>query len=146
MDTLEISNKFHKQLDDLIKLHIEYRKTSFLREVEISMSPVAFAMECGTVKCDIGRQTGKTEYIRRYADSESLVIVSTKNEAGEYAGSDFDVFSVMQIMDNKVRKKSFYKMIYIEEPTLVFRKVEANSLYGELVDKYQQQVFVQLGT
>ena len=148
--TPELSNPstqppFFKMMDDLIAYH-KKRRLDLAAHVVNSMSPVQYAMEFCTVRCDIGRRTGKTEYVKHRADEYSLVIVHREQCTKGYP----DNVIVKNINELVGHNGVFFgkikpRTIYIEEPQMVFRTIPQHELYYRLVDEHYDQTFVLLG-
>ena len=111
-----------------------------------SMSPVQYAMDFCTVKVDIGRRTGKTEYVKQRADEWSLVIVPNNNLTKGYP-DNIIVVSITEIVrwHDMFRGARKPRTVYIEEPQMVFRAIPQPDLYYRLVDEIYDQTFILLG-
>lgn len=75
----------HKKLiDNLVKLNLKFR-ASVVDKIE-GLGKYNFAMEYATVKCDIGRQVGKTTYIKEKLEKNknAIVIVNSSNASLNY--------------------------------------------------------------
>lgn len=140
---LEYDN-FHKAIDQLIKINMENRKA--LKDV-IKHGPVSvIARMFYTVKCNIGRRTGNSEYIRRNADSNSVIIVNKCEIAKAIFGDvECDVFSARQLKNGVARGKIRYNKIFVDESSYVFNIISQDALYKELASEDESQLFVMLG-
>ncbi len=134
---------FHQTIDTLIELNKQHRKT-VSDDIKYSLSLPDYTKEYGTVKCDIGRRTGKTEYINRNADEHSLVVVVNKEQKQLYRQDEFEVLTARQVI-NKGDDLKEYLTIYIDEPTFVFKQASEDDLYDVLCTAPDRQTFVQLG-
>ncbi len=141
----EVIDGFHKQLDALIELNHKIRK-SLSDDLGLNYAPADFAANFCTVRCDIGRMTGKSEYIRNRANSRSLVIAAGENQRMcDFGEVGFDVFTALQIVHGATKKKTPYEMIYIDNPYFVFKRVPAEVIYSLLAVEGEHQTFVLLG-
>ena len=100
-----------------------------------------YAFELGTIKCSAGRQTGKSEYIRRYADKDSLVIVPNPHMMSTYP---LGIFELCHAADVSKYQKDIFKTIYIDEPTYVF-KIASELFIYKILSKNYDQIYIQLG-
>lgn len=163
-EMIKITDKFHNQIDTLIQLHNDYRD-ALPDSIEKSLSASEFAIEFGTVKCDIGRRIGKSEYVKRRANTKTLmgyarkwlkprksrantktlVVVPNQDMAKKYFRLGIDVLTVQQVANGATINRKAYETIFIEEPTFVFQIVPAVEVYQHLAKPGVRQVFVQLG-
>ncbi len=142
---IELADCFYKLIDNLISLN-QKRRRALDPSVKESMTPAQYAISFATVKCDIGRMVGKTEYVKRRAAQGALVVVPTKREAKVvYGDTGCDVLSAKQVRHLAKNKTLTYSMIFIEEPTYTFAAVPVRNLYEILVVEGMDQTFVQLG-
>ncbi len=135
---------FFDMVDGMITYNERSRKP--ISHLSNSMNPVHYAMEFCTVKVDVGRRTGKTEYVKRRADEYSLVIVHNNNLTKGYP----DHIIVVSITELVGHNGVFFgrikpRTIYIEEPQMVFRTIPQHELYYRLVDEIYDQTFILLG-
>ena len=102
-----------------------------------------YALEFCTVKCDIGRQTGKSEYIKTHADASSVVIVMNNRMKQNFSipNRKFELRSPSDLLNNPQKE---FKTIYIDEPTYVFKKISVSKLYS-LLSKNYDQTYIWLG-
>lgn len=137
---------FFTVVDNMIAYNMQRRNEMAAHLVQSGMSPVHFAMEFCTVKCDVGRRTGKTEYVKQRADQYSLVIVPNKQMVKGYP-PNIIVKSIGELTgQNSVRfGRTKPRTIYIEEPQMVFQTMRQHELYYRLVDDTIDQTFVLLG-
>ena len=68
-------DQYKKLINLMVKLNLKYRD---LAKKE-SLGKYNFAMEYATVKCDIGRQVGKTTYIKEQLEKNKNSIVVVNN-------------------------------------------------------------------
>lgn len=133
-------------VDSLVHLSWE-RRHALPRTIREDLPPAIYAREYCSVACDIGRQTGKSEYIRRNAGKGCLVVVGTVAEKKPFSGKDvpFDVSTAHDIMDNKEITIPAYKTIFVDEPARVFGIVPIAVFYKLLALPETEQTFVLLG-
>ncbi len=135
---------FHKVIDELIELNLLHRK-EFEKELRL-FSPIEFFREFGTIHCDIGRRTGKTEYIKKRAKKHDLVIVRTYRMTKELYGDIKDktnISSAEQAIDYSRGKR--FERIFIDEPGMMGKEM-IDSFYKYIGHSdYKDQIFILLG-
>jgi hypothetical protein len=139
-----LQSSFFDMVDNMIKLNRQHRM-NLPMNVPTSISPVQFAMEFCTVKCDIGRRTGKTGYVKYKADENSFIIVPEHQLVRSYPKNLIvkcvrDIIHFPNIFHGKKAQT-----IYIDEPQMVFRSIPQPDLYYRLVDEMYDQTFILLG-
>lgn len=145
MKPLPESSSFFDMVDEMVRIN-KRRRSVLPKHVPQSISPVQFAVEFCTIKCDVGRRTGKTEYVKQRADQYSLVIVHNKQLTKGYP-ANIIVKSIGELTgQNSVRFGRIKpRTIYIEEPEMVFRTMPQHELYYRIMDGNYDQTFVLLG-
>ncbi len=129
-------------LEWLIELNKENR-SKFEREA-LSIPLLDFVMEFGTVKLDIGRAVGKTQFIKNHATSNDLILTFGQKQAFEFAKETrASVFSDFNVLFEKLRgsTKSF-ETIYIDEPHLTFRNESMNLVLLKLINNINQTIVI----
>ena len=133
--------KFHDALDTLIALNHEARAEH--AQVLDMYSPPQWAKEFCVVACDIGRRTGKSEYIRRRAKAGDLVV--TMNLAARTAmfrDVKCEVLTAQQLeRETKARK---FNTIFVDEPAVILDAAGRDKFFGLFVLN-GEQTFVMLG-
>lgn len=134
MSTYEESDKFHHCIDELIKINLAFREKA--RPHFEKISPQLWLRDFCTVIVDIGRQTGKTEYICRRATKDDLVITYSMVSANKFPdGRIFEVVSAESADFRKTLLANKYKRIFIDEAGLVFRLMSFNDILRHYSDK-----------
>lgn len=135
--------KFHELIDGLIKLNKANRKS--LDGETLNISPVFYAIELCTVRCDIGRRTEKTEYIRRNAIKGDLIVTSNQ----QFKASLFKDMPCDVVTSHDLLVSNGYvdiKTIWIDEPYMIFKNFRSlHDLYEKLVSPKKDQTFVFMG-
>lgn len=140
---------FHALISDLIQLNKTNRNLARLD----MMHPFEYAKEFCTVKIDIGRQTGKTEYIRLNADEDDLIIAYShrykKDLMSNFKTKDSNkIYNIKAWEDLKYLERR-YRNFYIDESTIFKIDVYDNwpEMYRRLVDQDNvfNQTFIFLG-
>lgn len=103
LDKMIILNKKNRELKK------EWSKEYFGRDGFTS-----YLKEFCTVIFDIGRQVGKTEYIRKTAKENDAIIVLKGQMKYQYRGFD-NLFSYSEIMVNHNNSFSEFENIYVDE-------------------------------
>ena len=100
-----------------------------------------FAREFCTIHINIGRRTGKTEYIKRNATKTDVVVVASRQMREIYSGVNVPVVSVDGIVDWSKGRRAV-STIYIDEPELMHKFV---GIIYESLFRNANQTFVLLG-
>jgi hypothetical protein len=141
---LHISKNLDVIIDILTYLNSEYRKL-INPEWRTVISPENYAIEFCTVAVDIGRQTGKSTYIRNHADANSLIITLNERTAKSEFGNRFNAFSGRHILNDTKSDWKKFTTIFIDEPTFVFRVAPKIELYERICNINTEQTFILLG-
>lgn len=131
-------NKYHKLLDDMVKLNIANRES--IVDLLSLAPPAIIAREHCTIRSNIGRRTGKSEYIRTRAKRGDLIIVSNTRIKKL-------LFSKMRgtvAVANEVNALRYFKTIFIDEPSLVFNSLPQTRMFKMLAHD-SNQTFIMLG-
>ena len=115
------------------------------------MDPYQYIQEYCTIRLDIGRQVGKTEYIRRRCGPSDLIIVLKsiyKNKLFDCHTDKKNIVSIRSFMDNisHYRAKS-YENVWIDDFVLVNELMDYNMrlLYNFIGRSEIEQTFILLG-
>ena len=103
--------------DDAIKILILLNKKN-RNTTQNLYSFSDYAQEYCTVKCDVGRQIGKSTYIKTHADDKSLVVMNNRMiKHFSIKNRKFDLCSPSDLLNNShyLHKKK-YETIYVDEP------------------------------
>ena len=142
---MKVHTEFHPLLDALVALNRVHREEMVSPAQRKATIPAEYAQFCCTVVCNIGRQSGKTEYIKRRADADSLVVVTTVKlgelEYGRH--TPFQVCSVQQLPRVAAARK--FKTIYVDEPSHLVNSLGLARFYELLADADLEQTFILLG-
>ena len=134
--------EFARCLDSLIALNIKHRKS--LPDLSKELSIIAYAQELCTVRCDIGRRTGKTRYIKERADKNSLVVVANRAVLETcFRDVNFEVKTAFQLERRSMGFEA-KKNIYVDEPKLVFHDIDELTFYKSFA-RNSDQTFILLG-
>ena len=133
----------HKIFDDAIKILILLNKKNRNRTNNLIYSFSDYAQEYCTVKCDVGRQIGKSTYIKTHADALSVVVVMNDRMKQNFFISNrkFDLRTPSDLLNNPQKE---YETIYIDEPRFVFRSISVSTFY-DLLSKSYNQTYIWLG-
>lgn len=145
-----IYKKSHKLIDELVELNISARMLHRLKgynHKEIGLS--SYLVDCCTVRVNLGRLIGHTEYIIRRADENSVVLVfneiCVRNIIRKTNGKhSFDMFTI----DTMYKKQNkTYKKIYIDgfATWLVENKQNIHNDIYRLFGKSPSQTFIFIG-
>jgi hypothetical protein len=111
-------DKFHQAIDTLIEIN-KSNKTEFNKSLNFDrVSDELYKKEFCTVKVDIGRRSGKTEYIKRNAKANDLII-APKLITGRFLYEGLNYVSANTLkFESLLVEKALYNNIYIDEPSL----------------------------
>lgn len=140
----EIIDEYFEILDRLIEIN-KLRREEIHVNIKNIIGSRHYIDEYCTIKCDIGRQTGKSEYVRRRGNEHTLVILPKLAYKAHYKDFEGMISSPRQIMNGGMRGIESFETVIIEEPSLVFETVSKYELYNELVDNSKEQTFIILG-
>jgi hypothetical protein len=137
---------FHHLVDELIVTNKIARAAA---KFSPNMPPNAVVREFGTVHCNIGRDAGKTSYIKDRAKAGDLiVVVDRKLRDIQYRSAPCLVVTAGDLSaryDQRLRASlGDFATVYIDEPAAVFRKVDRDEVYYQLA-RSSDQTFVLLG-
>lgn len=172
MKTLEHSQyeEFKHVLDRLLILSRYNRKSMIENGYYKEIPPYQFAKEFKTVKCNVGRRSGKSRYINERATPNDIIICHNEIVKRElYSTSNATVITSsllknkIEILWNRDKMKDQWiidkmgialflnkEIIYVDEPSLCARDLKPYTvnewLYGTFDDKNDMcQTFVLLG-
>lgn len=140
----EIIDEYFEILDRLIEIN-KLRREEIHVNIKNIIGSQHYIDEYCTIKCDIGRQTGKSEYVRRRGNKNTLVIVTKSAYKVHYKDFEGMVLSPIEIMNGGLRGMERFETIFIEEPSFTLKKVSKDQLYKEIVDITKEQTFIWLG-
>lgn len=137
---------FCQCVDDLVQLNIANRQkvTHLAEEFPIH----AWVREFATVRCDIGRQTGKTSYIKSRATFNDMIIVRHQHLVRYFMDLP-PLDDSGNLGPNVVSQSNFpsgicysrYNKIYIDEPG----RLDMDLVY-QILARDTKQTFIILGT
>jgi len=138
---------YHNLIDGLIELNLN-RRELFNKQPYTNMGLIEIAMSFCTIECNIGRQSGKTTYIKSKINNDTLIIVPNHNYKKHYlsCGMNNNIKTIHSFISKSAWPNRFYKTIFFED--LSFTKHNANfyEVYEALVYHYPfQQTFIFLG-
>lgn len=134
--------KFHNIIDTLILLNLDARQK--YAQVKEKISHRQWVEEHCIVSCDIGRATGKTEYIKRRVKQHDLICTfDTKTRDDLFKQVNCNVLAAQQIKYGVQNKK--FNTIFVDEPALVFQEIERNIFFDKLIHN-GEQTFIMLGS
>lgn len=143
METNAHFDTFHSAIDAMVMANQYFRLAR--ANVQSFYSPVEWATQHATVRSDIGRQTGKSEYIRRRAKPGDLVIAfSLEIRAAKFERMPCTVITAKELAGWSIAPERF-QTIYVDEAALVFGTASAAHMYLALAQGYDQP-FVLLGS
>jgi hypothetical protein len=157
-DEENYKTKYQQLIDELFILN-KIHRSRVKKEI---FSKQHYAKEFCTIKCDIGRQTGKTTYILNRSTENDLIITHSYSAATRLMGRTQAKVTTIDILMNDLIDNSnskittidilmndlidnsnskIYETIYIDEPTMSLKNID---IYYFLVKNYEQ-TFVFLG-
>lgn len=102
-----------------------------------------YVREFCTISVDVGRGVGKTEFIQNHASYQDLVIVFSKTEKERLAKK---IPAIVLTPDEIVslRPSRIFETIYIDEPDLVFRYQDKDTILKNIIFS-ENQTIIMLG-
>jgi hypothetical protein len=144
---MERYKEFHKLIDGLISLNKANRIK--LKNGLDGCDPVMYAIELCTVRCDIGRRTGKTEYIKQNAGKSDLIVTSSQMlKSSLFANMPCDVITMGDLNKPEwlLGKSGDFKTIWVDEPFMIFDSHKAlTEFYIRICRQGKDQTFVFMG-
>ncbi len=149
MDRIEFCDEVHNMLDKVVDLN-KLNRSSIQENVKTSMGNEAYIREYCTIRFDIGRQSGKSEWIRRRATEDDLVIICKTAYKGYFRGIRADVMSIHEISRNRHAltrgTDNKYKTVYIDEPMFTLKKISFDEIFPFLINwRIKEQTIILLG-
>lgn len=134
----ECYNEFFKLADDLIELNKKRRKF-FNANIPIEY----YTKEYCTVKIDIGRISGKTEYILRNINSDDLLIVFSYG-VKSFLKKQERLKNVRIITADELIYSNRYNNIWVDNASYIHKKINIDILYSKFSHS-REQTFIFLG-
>lgn len=142
--------KFYTLVDYMVSFNKEMRNTLPVSTAE-NLSIPMFVREFCTIHCNIGRRSGKTQYIIDRARSDDLIIVHNEMIASMYKkfGVNTNIMTASSVSRLEEVFRGYYipkfNNIYIDEPRLCAEYVSMHYIYKSLIHSTKQTVLM-LGT
>ena len=135
-----MKNNFDKAVKMLIKQNKENRK-NFSSQIYSFNFPSMFLSELCTVRINIGRATGKTQFIKDNATREDLIIAYSESTYKDYIRNKSHIIFTKGSNINKfidLIRGLRIKNIYIDEPELVCSalSITLEELYNIVWDRH----------
>ena len=103
--------------------------------------PIAiYAADCRTVRCDIGRRSGKSAYIKSRASENDLIVVATFYMRQYFSETKAKI--IVPRMLDMISDDRRFKTVYVDEPRLVFTQITENDFYRCLAPYCENFVFL----
>jgi len=107
--------------------------------------PYMYMKEFGTVHINVGRQTGKTSFIKKFSESDDAVIVCNWSMARTFAWQNSSPTIICADSLSNFKNREF-STIWVDEPNLCFpTRMALNCLYETFATLNPKQMFVLLG-
>ena len=148
--SIEKDMSFESLLLGLIEINKKQRE--IFKSNKLNYSAIDYAKEFCTIRLDIGRGVGKTNFINKHAKKGDLIVTYNSKSVfhREHCESDFE-YDVISLYGNndmchKLSKKN-YTNIFVEEPSIISSSYPdfIKDLYNFLVDPNIEQTFIILG-
>lgn len=134
-------DEFHSTVDRLIALNKAARQRFSSNRHEYS-NPQWLQHFC-TVSANIGRMTGKSEFIRRRVGPDDLILAGSR-EYLDHLYRGLECAKETPRTAGKISRDKVFKTIYVDEPFFVFKEIPVHQLYS-LVARDTEQTIVLLG-
>lgn len=139
-------NKFQSIVDELLSMNLENRKfTTHARKI---LSPLQYLKEICTVHVDIGRCSGKTDYIIQKATKDDLIVVANQATAVSIRENIIHPENMNIIYGNtNFPRKPFdgFKIMYVDDPKFCFQKIDYYTICKFFLSEEIEQTIVMLG-
>ena len=137
---MEKYETFHKLINDAVALNLSNRP-----DPRRFMDSIRYAVDFCSVKIDLGRQTGKTSYIKKYASADDLWVVKNVRYKKDFARDT--LATVKTFEECEVRGGRRYNNIFVDEFSSMASSSDSRyGLYAALVNEnVRNQVFLLLG-
>lgn len=142
-------NQFQITLNMLIDVNHRLRETLRQNDIHRRLSPAQYAYEYGTVRCDVGRQTGKTTWIFNNATEKDLIIVPNMRNYRHYLHytDHLNIVTIDSLNSPIVNSDIIYDNIYIDDFKVICdRDVRFNMEFiYNILARNDEQTFILLG-
>jgi len=146
IDGLDINkyNIFYRIMDDIINLNNINR----CNNSSLCILPLEeYLKEYCTIKFNIGRQIGKTEYIKRKAKENDVIIILNNAMRNYFRNVNSDLFTINQFLNEKFDKR--YDSIWFDNFSFCSRYISKREYIEEVLyikfAKDRKQTFILLG-
>lgn len=134
---------FNLLVDNLILLNSTHRKKMDI-DIVRNLHACDYLREFGTISLNVGRQIGKSHYIKTHASADDLIIVYNMKSIDYYRDTPAKVLSSNQLLPVRGVPPTRYNKIYIDEPYLVSRNMPLHEIYHITAIDYNQ-TYILLG-
>lgn len=138
-----MSVAFQLIVDGLILLNSAHRKKLDI-DVVGNLQVCDYLREFGTISLNVGRQVGKSHYIKTHATAADLIIVYNMRSKDYYKDTTAKVLSATELTSTPGIPPVRYNKIYIDEPAFVQRTISLYELYFLTAYDYNQ-TYILLG-
>ena len=150
MEMPEIIKKHHELIDVMIDMNHLLR--SMNRVKLAGEGEISYAVQFCTIRCNIFRGIGKSQYIIDNVTEKDLVVVKEENMKRVFRSrfkteldGKIDIISAKKINAMAGRAGKSYEKIYVDEPIMCFDSRSMFEFYGKFVNGKIQQTFILLG-
>lgn len=138
-------DEFGNLVDMLVSLNIRNRGLI----PKNRLAPLERLIYHETVHVNIGRYTGKTNYILTHAKDGDIIVTYSQPSAKDLLkklGTNNHIKVIYRSEDLNYYENKKYKTMYIDEPRLCFRNVRLESLYDYFYNQsVEEQLVIMLG-
>lgn len=148
MELPEIIKKHHELIDVMIDMNHLLRSMNRVKLAGHDF--LSYAIQYCTVRFNVFRGIGKSQYIVDNATEKDLIVVKDESMVKLFKsridGKKVDILSAVKIKAMGLRgcPKS-YEKIYVDEPIMCFDSRSMFEFYGKFVDGGIHQTFILLG-
>lgn len=149
MELPEIIKKHHELIDVMIDMNQLMRSMNRVKLAGID--PIQYAVQFCTVRLNVFRGIGKTQYIVDNVTEKDVIIVKD-DHAKKYMYSRLAIRPIIDIQSAAMIKNrtlgycgDSYEKIYVDDPIMCFDSRSMFEFYGKFVDGGIQQTFILLG-
>jgi len=138
-------SNFDKAVDLLIKENKQNRDKN--KKNVKGISDVLYLISLCTVHCNIGRGTGKTNYIGTHATTDDIIVVPNfylkkpfLKKHGQHMENN--IFAINQL--EKIRGLAFSN-VYVDEPALCFKNYDKVEFYRDIARSGGEHTIIMFG-
>lgn len=146
----ERNNKKYKCYFKLLDGIIDLNRSNRNKKLKNTIGLIPYSVEYCTIKFDIGRQTGKTEYIIRNTKKDDIIIVlHSRMLYNVIEKVDCNVITIQEVIDKHIPLGPFNNIwvdnySYLSQYQDIMNYIR-DKIYNIFIDRRVEQTFIFLG-